>query len=248
MFIYREDLLTVTSVGINLNHSLSVFVSLNGDIFIDRGYSNGQVSKILFNSSNTVPVVNISGSCYGLFLALNNYLYCSLKDLHQVVKLLLDSSTTIPTVAAGNGSSGSDSNMLNSPQGIYVDKDFNLYVADCGNDRVQFFQPGQITGTTIVGNGSSINMTLRCPTSITLDGTGYLFVVDSQNHRIIGSSSAGYRCIAGCAGVAGSAPTQLSFPQSMAFDSFGNIYVADRNNSRIQKFFKQQTNCSKLIS
>ena len=32
------------------------------------------------------------------------------------------------------------------------------------------------------------------------------------------------------------APDQLSNPQSMAFDSFGNIWVADYYNNRVQKF------------
>ncbi|CAF1510315.1 unnamed protein product, partial [Adineta steineri] len=65
--------------------------------------------------------MNVNESCFGLFIDVNNNLYCSLKNLHQVVKLSLNNGTTIPTIAAGNGSAGSLSNMLNSPQGIYVD-------------------------------------------------------------------------------------------------------------------------------
>ncbi|CAF3787887.1 unnamed protein product [Adineta steineri] len=215
----------------NLNNSYSLFMSMTGDIYIDNGYSYGRVDKYTFNSSNRVTVMNVNGSCYGLFIDINNNLYCSLKTLHQVVKLLLNNGTTIPTIAAGNGSAGSLSNMLNSPQGIYVDSNLNLYIADSVNNRIQFIQTGQLDGVTLVGNGSSANITLNYPTGIILDANGYLFIVDSYNHRIVASSYYGFRCIAGCSG-GGSTMYQLSFPQSMAFDSYGNMYVTDRNNSR----------------
>ncbi|CAF1124680.1 unnamed protein product [Adineta steineri] len=230
----------------NLNNSYSLFMSMTGDIYLDNGYSYGRVDKYTFNSSNRVTVMNVNGSCYGIFIDISNNLYCSLKNLHQVVKLLLNNGTTIPTIAAGNGSAGSLSNMLNSPQGIYVDSNLNLYIADSANNRIQFVQTGQLDGVTLVGNGSSANITLNYPTGIVLDANGYLFIVDSYNHRIVASSSTGFRCIVGCSG-GGSTAFQLSFPQSMAFDSYGNIYVTDRNNSRVQQFALQNNSCRKLF-
>ncbi|CAF1041725.1 unnamed protein product [Adineta steineri] len=226
----------------NLSNPYSLFMSITGDIYIDNGYSYGRVDKYIFNTSNHVTVMNVNGSCYGLFIDISNNLYCSLKNLHQVVKLLLNNGTTIPTIAAGNGSAGSLSNMLNSPQGIYVDSNLNLYIADCANNRIQFIQSGQLNGVTIAGNGSSTNFILNYPTGIVLDANGYLFIVDSYNHRIVASSSTGFRCILGCSG-GGSSASQLSFPQSMAFDSYGNIYLTDRNNSRVQQFALQNNSC-----
>ncbi|CAF4199818.1 unnamed protein product, partial [Adineta steineri] len=233
---------STTSSYSNLSNPYSLFMSMTGDIYIDNGYSYGRVDKYIFNTSIRVTIMNVNGSCYGLFIDINNNLYCSLKNLHQVVKLLLNNGTTIPIIAAGNGSVGSLSNMLNSPQGIYVDSNLNLYIADCANNRIQFVQTGQLNGVTIVGNGSSANIILNYPTGIVLDAYGYLFIVDSYNHRIVASSSTGFRCIVGCSG-GGSSASQLSFPQSMAFDSYGNIYVTDRNNSRVQQFALQTNNC-----
>ncbi|CAF4189689.1 unnamed protein product, partial [Adineta steineri] len=227
----------------NMSNPYSLFMSMTGDIYIDNGYSYGRVDKYIFNTSNRITVMNVNGSCYGLFIDTSNNLYCSLKHLHQVVKLLLNNGTTIPTIAAGNGSPGSLSNMLNSPQGIYVDSNLNLYIADCANNRIQLVQTGQLNGMTIVGNGSSTNFILNYPTGIVLDSNGYLFIIDSYNHRIVASSPTGFRCIVGCSG-GGSTASQLSFPQSMAFDSYGNIYVTDRNNSRVQQFALQTNNCS----
>ncbi|CAF0777082.1 unnamed protein product [Adineta steineri] len=132
--------------------------------------------------------------------------------------------------------------MLNSPQGIYVDSNLNLYIADSANNRIQFVQTGQLNGVTIAGNGSSTSIILNYPTGIVLDANGYLFIVDSYNHRIVASSSSGFRCIVGCSG-GGSSASQLSYPQSMAFDSYGNIYVTDRNNSRVQQFTLQSNTC-----
>ncbi|CAF1569672.1 unnamed protein product, partial [Adineta steineri] len=226
----------------NLSNPFSLFMSINGDTYIDNGYSYGRVDKYTYNTSIRVTVMNVNGSCSGLFIDINNNLYCSLKNRHQVVKLLLNNGTTIPTIAAGNGSAGSLSNMLNSPQGIYVDSDLNLYIADCANNRIQSVQSGQLNGVTIAGNGSSGNIALNYPTGIVLDSNGYLFIVDSYNHRIVASSYYGFRCIVGCSG-GGSTASQLSFPQSMAFDSYGNIYVTDRDNSRVQQFTLQNNSC-----
>jgi hypothetical protein len=240
--------ISTRNISGNLNQPYSLFVSITGDIYIDNGYSNGRVDKFLFNTSNIVTVMNVNGSCYGLFIDISNNIYCSIKTLHQVVKLLLNSGTTIPKIAAGNGngSAGSLSNMLNSPQGIYVDSNLNLYVADCGNNRIQLFQTGQSNGITVAGNGASATITLNCPTGVVLDSNGYLFIVDSYNNRIVGSGYNGFQCLVGCS-EGGSSSYQLSFPQSMAFDSYGNMYVTDRNNNRIQTFTLQNNSCSKLF-
>jgi DNA-binding beta-propeller fold protein YncE len=226
------------------NRSLSMFVSINGDIYIDNGFTRGRVEKWSFSTSAIIPVLNVNGSCAGLFIDRTDTLFCSLVNSHQVVKSLSGSNPNSSIIAAGVGIAGSTSTMLDSPQGIYIDANLNLFVADCGNDRVQRFPSMLTTGVTMAGNGSSGTMTLDCPTSITLDLDGYLFIVDSSNHRIIGSGPYGFRCVAGCSG-SGSAQSQLWFPQSIAFDSYGNMLVNDRNNSRIQRFQLLQTPCRK---
>jgi hypothetical protein len=219
-----------------LNRSHSIFVSIIGDIYVDNGYFNNRVDKLAYNSSNSVMVMNINGSCYGLFIDINNNLHCSLADRHLVVKSSLDRNPNTLEIVAGNGFAGSSSYMLNSPRGIFVNTNFDLYVADCNNSRIQLFRSGESNAITKAGNEMSGMISLDCPIGVVLDADDYLFIVDSNNHRIIGSSLNGFRCIAGCSGLKGSSSTQLSYPQSMAFDSYGNIYVTDRDNHRIQKF------------
>jgi hypothetical protein len=221
----------------NSGPQYSIFVTINGDIYIDKG-ENGQVDKWTSDTNIIVPVmyVGVSSSCYGLFVDINDTLYCSISSSHQVVTESLNSVSNMLTIVAGIGCAGSSPYMLNSPCGIFVDINFDLYVADCGNNRIQLFQSGQLNATTVAGNGSSITtITLNCPSGIVFDADKNLFIVDSGNNRIVGSGPNGFRCIIGCSG-GGSASNQLDTPQSMAFDNYGNIFVADFNNVRIQKF------------
>lgn len=48
--------------------------------------------------------------------------------------------------------------------------------------------------------------------------------------------SAGGTCIIGCSRVAGNGMSQLRSPRDLKFDRYGNIYVSDQGNHRIQKF------------
>jgi hypothetical protein len=236
-------------VSNNSSQSYSVFVTINGDVYVDNGYSNGRVDKWPYQSNSSEIVMNVNGSCYGLFVDNNNTLYCSLADLHQVVKVSLGENTTTPIISAGTGSAGSTSDMLDSPRGIYVDFNLNLYVADCGNNRIQLFQSGELNGTTVAGgNISSETITLNCPTDIILDADNYLFIVDSGNNRIIGSGSNGFRCIVGCLGSNVPSAFKLSYPQNIAFDSCGDIFVTDTNNSRIQQFSLANNFCGKSLN
>ena len=87
------------------------------------------------------------------------------------------------------------------------------------------------------------------PTGVFVDGDGYLFIVDTSNNRIIGSGLYGFRCIVGCsAASAGLPPTQLNGPRTLGFDSYGNIFVSDRNNQRIQKFILMTNSCGEFFS
>ena len=121
-------------------------------------------------------------------------------------------------------------------------------MADSSNHRIQRFGVGQLNAATVAGYGAPGTITLNYPADIVLDGDGYVFIVERYNHRIIGSGPDGFRCVAGCSGVSGSASNQLSNPLSMSFDSYGNIWVADSYNFRIQKFVLQGNSCSKYLS
>jgi hypothetical protein len=225
----------------NVSNPYSIFVTTTGDIYVNNDNSTGQVDKRVLNTNNSTAVMQAGQVCYGLFVDLNDTLYCSMRDLHQVITISLYSTSEVLTILVGTGCAGADPDQLNSPYGIFVNTNFDLYIADCGNNRIQKFQSNQINGTTVPGN-----MPLNCPTGVVLDGGENVFIVDSGNNRIIRSQSYGFQCLVGCNVGSGPAANQLSNPQNMAFDSYGNIYVTDRNNSRIQKFIVNNL-CCKLI-
>ena len=202
---------------------------------IDNGQSNGRVDRWISKTNTIIPEMYVLGSCYGLFVGINNVLYCSINQYHRVVTKSLDNPSNITTMVAGIGCAGSTSYMLRYPCGIFVDINLDLYVADSQNNRIQLFREGQLNGRTIAGNGAPNTITLSYPTGIVLDAQKYLFIVDRNIHRIVCSGPNGYRCIVGCYG-GGSASNQLLYPRSMAFDSVGNIFVSDRGNDRIQKY------------
>ncbi|CAF3662759.1 unnamed protein product, partial [Adineta steineri] len=236
--IWQEDSINSTKIihG-NFTKSLSLFVTSNGDMYIDDGEVNGRVQKWIEETNTFVTVMNVNSSCATLFVDVNDTIYCSMYLRDQVVKRSLSNSMVASNlVAAGTGIYGSAADQISTPLGIFVDVNLDLYVADCGNHRVQLFQSGQINGITVAGN-TSLNptITLRCPSGIVLDAEKYLFILDSGNHRIVGSGVNGFRCLVGCDGQ-GSQSNQLYSPFSLSFDTYGNMFVTDTFNHRIQKF------------
>lgn len=232
---------SVRNITTDLLYPRSVFVTINGDIYIDNGATYRRIDKWTFNGTSSVIAMRVNDSCYGLFVDTIDNLYCSMDLLHSVVKRPFNGNANTTITVAGNGTAGATSNMLRGPRGIFVGNNLNLYVADCYNNRIQIFQYGRLNGTTVVTGA----ILLLCPTSVVLDHDGYLFIADSQHNRIVASSQSGFRCILGCTGLAGSTSDSLQEPWTISFDSYGNLFVTDMMNIRIQKFLLSTQLCSK---
>ena len=230
----------------NLSTPWNVFVTSDDEILVDNNSPNNRIDKWTFNKTLLHSPMSLCSQCAGLFVDINNDLYCSQNSLHQVVKKSLNDPSKATVIAAGTGCSGSASYMVNQPNGIFVTENLDLYVAEYGNNRIQLFRSGELNGTTVAGNGSIGTITLNNPVSVVLDADGYLFIVDSGNNRIVGSGPYGFRCLVGCSGLNGSSSNQLSFPQFLRFDRDGNMLVTDQDNHRIQKFLLVDNTCSKL--
>ncbi len=181
-------------------------------------------------------------------------LYIADSSNHRILKV--DAGGTI-TAAAGTGSHGfrgdggpATAARLRFPHGAAVDGSGNLYIADTRNHRIRKVGAGG-TITTVAGTGTdgfggdsgpASAAQLNRPAGVAVDGSGNLFIADTNNHRIrkvdaegtittvAGTSGQGFSGDSGPATAA-----QLNGPNGVAVDGFGNLYIADTNNHRIRK-------------
>ena len=233
---YSDRALRPKILSGDLSQPKGLFVSYAGRIYVDNGLVHGRVEQWTSNLTRSANSFNINSSCVALFLVDSGTLYCSLGSLHQVVNITMSNSLMTPTLVAGTGASGSLSNMLSDPHGIFVHPTLDLYVADSGNNRIQVFSHGDPNAMTVAGDGALGTISLNHPQAVILDALDVLFIVDTMNHRIVASGPGGFRCIIGCAATSGSAANELNTPVSMSFDRDGNLFVVDQGNARIQKF------------
>jgi hypothetical protein len=233
----------IRTISAGLSSPYGVLAASNGDVYIDNGQNNGRVDLWTPNATTGVSAMIVPDACFCLFFDIQDSLYCSMYLKHYVIKRPNGSSASTTMTVAGTGTPGSSPTLLDGPIGVVVDLQLRLYVADCGNHRVQRFEFGQLNGTTAVGNGAPGTFTIGCPDGIAFDGDGYLFITDWDNSCIVGSGPNGFRCIAGCTGGGGAASNQLHGPEGLSFDSYGNMFVAEEMNNRIQKFLYEPSSC-----
>jgi sugar lactone lactonase YvrE len=143
-------------------------------------------------------------------------------------------------IVAGTGISGSNANQLNYPVGVCIDSFGNLYIADYWNNRIQKWAPGATEGVTVAGTGTAGRNAnqLSYPVGVCIDSFGNLYIADYKNHRIqkwAPGATEGVT-VAGTTGTSGPNANQLNFPIGLCIDSFGNLYIADIDNHRIQKW------------
>lgn len=100
------------------------------------------------------------------------------------------------------------------------------------------------TGVGYSGDGGPATVAkLTYPNDIAVDGSGNLYIVDTNNQRIrkISSATGVITTVAGSSGAGssgdGGAATaaKLNYPNGIAVDGSGNLYIADTYNHRIRK-------------
>jgi len=120
---------------------------------------------------------------------------------------------------------------------IKFDREGNVWLADIGLHVVMQFTPeGKLLKTFGTrGEGGNDTTHLDQPTDMAITPGGDVFVSDGYgNSRVVHFDKNGKFVKAW--GELGSNPGQFSIPHAIALDSKGRLYVADRNNARIQVF------------
>jgi len=162
-------------------------------------------------------------------------------------------ATGVVTTFAGNNNGFADGTgtaaLFNQPRGIVADGAGALYVSDANNQLIRKIVVATAAVTTLaggVGQAGLVDATASAarfnqPRSLALDGAGALYVADSANHciRAVALATGAVTTLAGT-GMPGSnngTGTAAAFdtPRGVATDGFGNLYVADTNNSMIRK-------------
>jgi len=211
--------------------------TLAGKVGENPGTTNGTGTEARFNYPRDVAVDG-SGNVY-------------VADTYNNLIRKITSGGVVTTLA-GSGSPGSANGTGTEasfyyPWGVAVDGSGNVYVIDYENYLIRKITPAGVV-TTLAGSGSagSVNGTgtgasFSYSYGIAVDGSGNVYVADSDNHLIRKITSGGVvTTLAGNSGSAGSANgtgTAASFsrPTDVAVDGNGNVYVADPGNQVIRK-------------
>lgn len=149
-------------------------------------------------------------------------------------------------LATGNrlaawGQTGNGQLQFNRPYGVAVDPaTHDIYVTERDNHRVQ-----RITnnGAFVMGWGTpgTAPGQFYQPIGIAADANGNVYVADHGNNRIekfhVTQTTAGYNVdLVTMWGGTGSANGQFNAPYGLTLDAAGNVWVADAQNHRLQKF------------
>lgn len=139
---------------------------------------------------------------------------------------------------------------LNFPQGITTDHAGNIYISDTFNERIRKIDTtGTITTIAGIGQsgyqgdgGSALKANLNVPQGLRFDPAGNLVFADSNNNVVRSISPQGVITTIAGTGTAGynrdgipATQAELQTPTDVAFDSAGNLYIADSANNRIRR-------------
>ena len=169
----------------------------------------------------------------------------------------MDATTQIITTVAGYGGTFTGDNVpatsteLNSPLGVTLDAQGNLYIADSGNYRVRRVDATTQIITTVAGDGTqgysgdgkaAIDAELFIPQGLALDAAGNLYIADRDNYSVRGVDAAtgiittvAGNGTPGNAGNGGPAvDATLSEPVGLAMSSAGYLYIGDEENAQVR--------------
>lgn len=244
--------------SVRLNYPFGVVADASGNIYVsDAG--NNQIKKItpagvvsVFAGSGTLGSADGGGTGasfkrpWGLTIDKNGNIYVADAGNNKIRKI---SPLGIVSTIAGSGAKGAADGIattatFNNPSGVAVDGSGNLYVVDSDNNKIRKIKPdGSVSTFAGTGQYSSVDgqgtdAGFYDPHGIAIDASGYLYIADGNNRIRKISPDAFVTTFAGNSSGSndGVGPrASFYFPNGIAIDASGNLYIADTGNNLIRE-------------
>jgi streptogramin lyase len=208
-----------TNRAATFHQPAGIAVDANGNLFVADQYNNAirKVTPVKGTTNWVVTTIagqgpNNSGTANGtnktaqfnapsgIAVDAGGHLFVADQFNNEIRKLTPSGTNWIVTTIAGCGpgnpgsADGANTGEFNTPTGLAVDTNGNVYVADEENDTIRKLTPlGANWVTSTIGgqpqkygtnNGSDTNALFYFPFSLAVDGKGSVFVADTANNTI----------------------------------------------------------------
>ncbi len=186
---------------------------------------------------------------FGIAIAPDGAIYISdAGESNRIRKLAPDG---VVTTLAGNGDEGHADGpgtqaTFNTPSGVAVDREGNIYVADTGNNRIRKITPQGVV-STVAGDGTAghvdgpvLQARFNAPIGITVDKRGNIYVADTYNDRVRIITPGGQVSTVAGAGAPGYADGDaggalFDTPCAVVVTADGTLIIADTGNNRLRR-------------
>lgn len=218
----------------NVSHPASLALSASGDIFVIEGLGpkNGVVKldkygKLLKSVCGNGTGIGQFKSPRGVKIGPSNEVFVCDRDNGriQVYDLKLDYLRCINLWKY-------DHDMKKAkPNDLAFDRAKNMYIADYSNNCIHQLNPKEEYMFTF---SQTMEGRLAGPECLAIDDAGYLYVTESQTHRVSVFQTSG-ECVK-TFGCKGKGEGEFNFPMGIAVDENGGVFVCEMLNNRIQVF------------